>query len=122
MNYGRERTEPYRDPPHQVVVALEIVEPPGAPATKEATELMTEEHDAPQHRHMRGTEHVTNKATGKRNRAKPKEPERRREQQNRDPSKGQSVQFYGECVPYDPKAVAQSRPSMITISLLGQMH
>src|SRR5690349_14584713 len=41
-----------RNPPHQIVVALDVVEAPGAPAAEEAAELMTEEHDAPQYRQV----------------------------------------------------------------------
>src|SRR5690348_10376733 len=32
VNQGGEHTEPDRDPPHQIVVALDVVEPAGAPA------------------------------------------------------------------------------------------
>src|SRR5262245_11686234 len=47
-----EYAEADRDPPDQVIVALDVVEPPSAPAAEEAAELMTEEHDAPEHRHV----------------------------------------------------------------------
>jgi len=48
-----EHAEGDRDPPDQIVVALDVVEPAGAPAAEEAAELVAEEHDAPQHRHVR---------------------------------------------------------------------
>jgi hypothetical protein len=47
VNYGSEYPEPDRNPPHQIVVAAEIVQPAGAPATQEAAELMAEKDDAP---------------------------------------------------------------------------
>src|SRR5262249_58271764 len=65
-------------------VALDIVEPAGAPAPKKAAELMTEEHDAPQHRHMWRTEYVAHETAGKRNRA---ERERRGGRQRGVPNK-----------------------------------
>src|SRR5262245_22359110 len=80
-----EYAEADRDPPDQVIVALDVVEPPGAPAAEEAAELMTEEHDAPEHRHVGGTEHVADEPAGEWDGTEPQEAERRREQQHRDP-------------------------------------
>src|SRR5215475_7440234 len=62
---------------------LNVVEPARTPAAEETAELVAAKHDAPQHRHVRCAEHVTDEPAGKRNGAKPEEPERSREQQHR---------------------------------------
>src|SRR5262245_523358 len=85
MDQRGEYAEADRDPPDQVIVALDVVEPPSAPAAEEAAELMAEEHDAPQHRHVSGAEDVADEPAGQRDGAQPQETERCREQQHRDP-------------------------------------
>jgi len=40
VQQGGENTEPDRDPPHQAVIAPQVVEPGGAPAAKEAAQLV----------------------------------------------------------------------------------
>src|SRR5262249_56181044 len=84
VNRCGKETEPDRDPPHQIVIAVEVVKPAGAPAAEKAAELMPEEHDAPEHRHMRRTEHVADKPARQRNSAEPKKSARGRKDTHRD--------------------------------------
>src|SRR5437588_10983704 len=67
VNQRRKNPEPHRDPPHHLIVALDVVEAPGSPAAKKASDLMTEEHDPPEHGHVGRSEHVTDQSAGQRN-------------------------------------------------------
>src|SRR6266852_7385290 len=52
VQQGRYQAERDRDPPHQVVVALQVEQPAAAPAAEEAADLVADEADAVLHGEM----------------------------------------------------------------------
>src|SRR4029453_7831259 len=52
VQQGRDEAERDREPPHHVVVALQVEQAPAAPAAEEAADLVAEEDDAVQHGEM----------------------------------------------------------------------
>ena len=83
MHGRRDEAQCDRDPPHGVVVALQVEQQAAAPAADEAADLMAEEDDAVQHGDVHRPEDVADQRGGQRHGAQPQEAERAREDQHR---------------------------------------
>src|SRR6267154_1781557 len=70
---GRNEAEGDRDPPHHVVIALQVEQPSAAPAAEEAADLMAEEHDAVQHGKVDRPEDIADQRGRERHGAEPQE-------------------------------------------------